>query len=212
MRFALAVLLVACAASEEPHTPADNDPPLSGYDPLFEGTPENSTLPDDNKADAVYPPVHDALVGEQSPVRSQGRRGVCSIFSTIAQMEHLYIKAGMENPDFSEQFLQWSTKVESGQFTWTGGSNTGVNLRTIADHGIVSEADWPYESSPWTAANDPECGKPEAEQPVRCFTNGDPPDSALAAARYKLPRGRWLNTNSIKAHITTKNSGVGVGL
>ena len=94
------------------------------------------------KADAVYPKLFTELVTQQSPVRSQAGRGVCSIFATNALMEHLYIKAGdLPNPDFSEQFLQWSVKVEGGDFTNTEGSNSNSNLEAITRFGIVRAHD-----------------------------------------------------------------------
>jgi hypothetical protein len=169
-------------------------------------------LPDDNKADAVYARKHAELLATQTPVKSQGSRGVCSIFATAALMENLYIRAGFENPDFSEQFLQWSVKNELGAWRNTAGSNAGENLAPINQFGIPVEGDWPYEPSPWSAVTHPECAVEEKLQPVVCHTNGDPPETAMDAQRFFLPRGRWLNTNSIKAHITTKKTGVQVGM
>lgn len=190
----------------------EDDAPLSSYDEVLGDAPANHTLPDENKADAVYPPVFTDLIALQSPVQSQGSRGVCSIFSTVGLMEHLYIKAGQPGMDFSEQYLQWSTKVKLGAFTNTSGSSADVNLRAISTYGVPLETAWPYESFPWTEANDPACKGEESSQPVQCFTNGSPPESATTATMYKLPRGRWLNTNSIKAHMTTKKTAVLVGL
>jgi len=86
-RSVFALLAVAALALPAACGMADDDPgetddvPLGSYDDLFNGAPANSTLPDDNKADAVYPAKHAELVGQQSPVKSQGRRGVCSIFA-----------------------------------------------------------------------------------------------------------------------------------
>ncbi len=91
----------------------------------------------------------------QSPVKSQGSRGVCSIFSTVALMEHLYLKEGtLADPDFSEQYLQWSAKFEVGSFPNTSGSNANSNLRAINRFGIVDEQAWPYESQPWKSGDD----------------------------------------------------------
>lgn len=206
----------ATVDSDTGPTPYDDDPPLSSYEDLMADAPANDTLPFEGKADEVLPAVFDELVAEQSPVKSQGSRGVCSIFATTGLMEHLYIKAGMPDPDFSEQFLQWSTKVEAGEFTWTEGSNGSANLRAIHRFGIPEESAWPYESFPWSEANDPDCKKPpqgeDDNRPVKCYTNGDPPATALAATRYKLPRGRYLNTNSIKSHLKNRRTAVVVGL
>ncbi|MDY0004002.1 MAG: proprotein convertase P-domain-containing protein, partial [Polyangia bacterium] len=153
------------------------------------------------------------LAADQSPVKSQGSRGVCSIFSTVALMEHLYVKEGtLPNPDFSEQFLQWSVKIEVGSFTDSGGSNAQSNLRAISQYGIVAEQDWPYESFPWGTSQDPGCTG--ETQPTLCYTNGSPPESALAATRWKLPAGRYVNsrTRSIKAFLTENKTAVIAGM
>lgn len=203
-------LFAACAAEDEGPTPFDDEAALS-EDTFADGAPANDTLPDDNKADANYPAKFELEF--QSPVKSQGSRGVCSIFASTALVENLYIKAGMPvaDADFSEQWLQWATKSLAGEFTWTDGSSADVNLATVAEFGTIKEADWPYESSPWTAANDPECGATE-NKPTKCYTNGEAPETAKMAEKFKLPNKRWINTNSIKAHITAKGTGVNVGM
>lgn len=212
----VALLAAGCSSSDGDPSAAgafDNDVPLSDLDSLFKDAPDNAKLDELGKADAVYPKLYTELLTQQSPVKSQARRGVCSIFATNALMEHLYIKAGdLPNPDFSEQFLQWSVKVEVGDFTNTEGSNANSNLEAISRFGIVKEADWPYQEDKWTAANDPECTG--ESMPTKCYTNGDPPASALAAPRFKLPTGKWVNskTNSIKAFMTSKKQGVVVGM
>src|SRR5262245_17664180 len=120
-------LFVACAADgDEGPTPYDDDAPVQAGD-INAGAPANDTLPDDNKADANYPAKFE--LGDQSPVKSQGSRGVCSIFASTAQIENLYIKPGMPvaEADFSEQYLQWATKNLYGGFRNTGGSTSEVN-------------------------------------------------------------------------------------
>ena len=62
----------------------------------------------DGKFDVTLPKEFD-LLDTMGPVRNQRSRGVCSIFSTIGLMEHLYIKEGtITNPDFSEQ---WGCRI-----------------------------------------------------------------------------------------------------
>lgn len=207
----LVLPFAACAGSDpdDGPSPFDDDYPVSGLDPLFDGAPDNRSLPDENKADAVYPKQFD-VAGDQSPVKSQGSRGVCSIFATTALMENLYIKAGMPNPDFSEQYMQWSTKEQVRQYRDTDGSNADTNLKAASDFGIVEEAAWRYESQPWGTSNDPLCTG--ESRPVQCYTNGAPPQTALDARKFKLPRGRYLSTGSMKAHLTSKKHGVNVGM
>lgn len=192
--------------------PNDTEAPLSSEDDILGGTPTNSVLPEDGKFDAVYPARFD-VANMQSPVKSQGSRGVCSIFSTVALMEHLYIKEGTTTTwDFSEQFLQWSVKFEVRSFTDTDGSNAQSNLRAISQYGIVAESDWPYQSSPWSTSQDERCTGDN--RPTVCYTNGEPPQSALEADRWKLPAGRYVNSRSrsIKAFITENGQGVIAGM
>jgi hypothetical protein len=208
---ALQVLAVACSSDEGP-SPYDDDYGITSGN-INEGAPDNDSLPDDNKADAVYPPTYGLPKAEQSAVKSQGSRGVCSIFAAQAVVENLYLKAGMPvaEVDFSEQYMQWSVKNQIGAFRNTEGSNVDNNLQAVVRYGGIKEADWPYESAPWTAANDPACTGGE-DLPTKCYTNGEPPQSALDARKWKLPTSRWINTNSIKAHLTTNKTGVGVGM
>ncbi|MFW5920479.1 MAG: proprotein convertase P-domain-containing protein [Polyangiales bacterium] len=215
-------LLAGCAAetnssdsppgsSGEQVDPGDS-PPLTDLDTLVGGAPSNDELPGEGKADARYPETFD-LADTQSPVRSQGRRGVCSIFSTVGLMEHLYIKEGtITDPNFSEQFLQWSVKTELGEFPNSGGSNARYNLEAIHEHGIVEEMLWPYEPNGWNESDDPDCTG--EDQPTRCYTNGEPPDMALEGERFHLPEGRWINSRprSVKGHMHAKETGVVVGL
>jgi subtilisin-like proprotein convertase family protein len=215
---ALAVALLAgCGPADEAGDRPTADPdqsesPLSDAGALLAGAPGNDALPEDGKFDAVYPAQFD-LAATQSPVRSQGSRGVCSIFATVALMEHLYLLGGkVPSPDFSEQFLQWSVKNEVGAFTDTEGSSGEDNLEAIHRFGIVAEPDHPYETLPWDATRDPECTGDT--RPTRCYTNGDPPDGAKQARRWKLPPSRYVNSRerSIKAYLTENRAGVVAGM
>jgi hypothetical protein len=208
----LPLLISACGMTDDGPTPYDDEYGITSGN-INEGAPDNNSLPDDNKADAVYPAKFELPKAEQSAVKSQGSRGVCSIFATTAMVENLFLKAGMPaaEVDFSEQYMQWSVKNQVGAFQHTEGSNVSDNLESIVEFGQVKEAAWPYESAPWTAANDPECTGGE-NLPTKCYTNGEPPQSALDATKFKLPSSRWINNNSIKAHLTAKKTGVGVGM
>lgn len=192
----------------------DNMPALSDLDPLYDGWPGNSKLPDEGKADARYPEAFDAPMQWQSPIRSQASRGVCSIFSAVGLMEHLYIKEGtISNPDFSEQFLQWSVKTEVGRFRNTEGSSSNYNLQAINRFGVVEEQYDPYDTRSWSTADDPACDGEGDDDPVQCFTNGDPDETALSAKRWHLPAGRWVSSrrDSIKAHMVAAEEAVVVG-
>jgi subtilisin-like proprotein convertase family protein len=216
--FAAVGFFAACSSSDEGGsgsgaTNEDGEAPLSDLDDLLNGAPSKADLPEEGKADAVYPEKYSDLVALQSPVKSQGSRGVCSIFANVAYMEHLYIAEGtITAPDFSEQFLQWSVKNEVKAFQNTEGSNAQRNLQSIYRFGIVEENAWPYQKTKWNTSNDPACDGSD-DLPTKCYTNGDPPESAMSAKRWHLPSGRWLNSSerSIKAYMYGKKQAVVVG-
>jgi hypothetical protein len=213
---ALALLLAFAAAAcapggeNEEATPDDVDAPLSART-LQDDAPAD--LPEEGKPDAVYPEKFD-LTSVQSPVRSQGSRGVCSIFAAVALMEHLYKAEGSSGAkDFSEQYLQWSVKEQVKGFPDSEGSGAFHNLKAISDFGIVEETAWPYESQRWGVANDPACTSGDDGLPTRCYTNGAPPAAAVSATKWKLPPGRYLSssTTTLKAHMASKKTAVVVG-
>ncbi|MFK7989819.1 MAG: proprotein convertase P-domain-containing protein [Sandaracinaceae bacterium] len=211
-----AVVLALFGCASDPTTPmmGDDDFPLSDVSPIYEDAPADRgmSLPFDSKADETLPPQFD-LMDFQSPVRSQGRRGTCSIFATTALMESLYISEGtLTDPDFSEQFLQWSVKFEVNSFPNTSGSSSNYNLQAINRHGIVEEDLWPYEAAQWGASDDAACTG-EDDQPTRCYTNGEPPAEALAAERFNLPQGRWINPSarSLRGHLVSTRTPVVIG-
>ena len=190
------ILGVASVALAGCQTTTGDDPmtfeeaPVSALDEILLDRVEGAA--DEAKADERLPAAYD-LLEIQSPVRNQASRGVCTIFSTTALMESIYIREGSTpNPDFSEQFLQWSSKVEGRRFLTSGGSNNEANLAAIVRFGTVAESAWPYQTSAWTASNDPGCAMPEAMRPVQCHTNGQPPAEALAAPRAFLPSQRAI--------------------
>lgn len=210
---ALSAGLAACAGATEEPTDYNDDPPLANVDELLAGAPKADDIDRiDRKADEILPSENSTLLGIQSPVRSQGARGVCSIFSTVGLMEHLYIAAGSTmDPDFSEQYLQWSAKFEVNSFPNSSGSNATYNLEAINRFGVVDEATYPYENDEWGTLNDAACDG-EDDQPTHCYTNGHPSDAVKAADKYFLPRSRWLHTGDIKTHMQSTGTGAVVGM
>jgi C1A family cysteine protease len=166
------------------------------------------------KFDDALPSSFD-LLEYQSEVRNQASRGVCSIFSTVALMESLYIQEGtIKKPDFSEQYLQWASKVKGGYYPTSGGSSGRANLETINKFGIPFESAWPYETRPWTSSNDERCGGDEKSVPVICHTNGDAPESAQNSQLFFLPKPEWVSVspNSLKMYMFKQKRGVIVGV
>lgn len=196
---------------------ADDLPPLMDASTLLpsdDGYAQADKTDFDGKFDITVPASFD-LLETQSPVRNQRSRGVCSIFSTIGLMEHLYIKEGtITTPDFSEQYLQWSAKVEAKGFQNVGGSSAKVNLDAIHRFGIVEESVWPYEPRGWGEADDPDCKKGEKNLPTKCYTNGDPSDEVRNAKKWTLPRGRWQSSRpkSLKTYMFKNKTAVVVGM
>ena len=209
---ALLVTLAGCAP-EGPDPMGDDLYPVSDVVPLYEDAPADRgmSLAFDSKADETLPDEFD-LIAQQSAVRNQGRRGTCSIFATTALMESLYISEGtIENPDFSEQFLQWSAKFEVNSFPNSSGSSASYNLQAINRFGIVEESVWPYESTEWGTSNDPACTGDS--RPTRCYTNGEPTAEQRMAQRYTLPAGRWINprAESLMGHMVSTRTPVVAG-
>lgn len=215
---ALLLAVVAAACGNEPAgdpTPPDmmasESYPLSNANILRDGVPGNEQLPEEGKADQTLPARFD-LTDTQSPVRSQGSRGVCSIFATTALMEHLYTVEGtLPNPDFSEQYLQWLAKTY-GPHPNSDGSNVEVNVLALVNYGGILESAWPYESRPWGPSDDPACVGGDG-LPSQCYTNGEPPAEAQEAERFYLSEGRFINSSarSIKSHMFNEGTALQIG-
>ncbi len=208
------LLATGCVASSDSSnllSELDREPALADLDALLADEPDLALIPrTELKADAFLTSQNFALRDLMTPVKSQGKRGVCSIFSTIGLMEHLYLKAGAEDPDFSEQFLQWSAKFEVGSFPSTSGSNAFFNLQAIQSFGIPAEDVWPYEVDEWNEENDIACTG-EDDQPTHCYTNGHPTFEVQTSQKFTLPSNRSLHPLDIKNHIINEQTAVVVG-
>lgn len=91
------------------------------------------------------------VVSYQSPVRAQGARGTCSIFSATSLLESLLIK-NFELPndvDLSEEWLEYVTHLDSAG----EGSTSNKNFRALAGYGSVQETTWPYLGETWEDVN-----------------------------------------------------------
>ncbi len=104
-------------------------------------------------------------------------------------------------------------EAELKSYTNTEGSNADRNIEAIQRFGIVEESVSPYQTSKWSSSNDARCNGSK-EQPVVCYTNGDPTEAQRAAKRFKLPAGRWVSNKrqSIKAFMSQNKQAVTAGM
>ena len=85
-------------------------------------------------------------------VKSQGKRGACSIFSSTALLESELIRRGLSNNsiNLSEEWLEYlavRNKV-------TEGSNDFRNLNAYRNYGFVYESTWSYIPYKWEFIDD----------------------------------------------------------
>ena len=89
-----------------------------------------------------------ALISLQTPVKSQDRRGVCSIFSAIGILESwLKVRTGITH-DLSENYLAYivTTQITKRPFS---GSTASDNFLGVRKQGVMAEEVWPYEGQDW---------------------------------------------------------------
>ncbi len=122
----------------------------------------------------------------QTPVRAQGGRGTCSIFSATGALESLLKIANSEEFDFSENYLEYLVMNHFKPNNPTEGSDTPWNFSAYRSFGAIFEERWPYESSDWT--------KPDISEDER--VRRDDECGGL--------RGRWLTS----CHLTHRRPGI----
>lgn len=88
-----------------------------------------------------------SLIEKQSPVKSQGARGTCSIFSATAMAESFLIATAGANTnlDLSEEWLELVIKRNAQ----SEGSSSNINFSTISGYGMASEESLPYIGETW---------------------------------------------------------------
>jgi hypothetical protein len=87
------------------------------------------------------------LLKLRAPVRDQGPRGTCGMFSTAAYMEYMLMKrfGATRQVDLSEQWLQYLIAQDNDE----EGSEAYLNLEAIMQYGMASEKAWPYNPDVW---------------------------------------------------------------
>ena len=93
------------------------------------------------------------LISLQTPVKSQGRRGTCTMFTTIGALEHVLVRKGYYSAseiDLSEEYMEYII-MKDKQYE---GSSTSRNFKAIYKFGFVHEKTWPYIGQKWPNVND----------------------------------------------------------
>lgn len=113
-----------------------------------------------------------ALVEKQSPVRSQGSRGTCSIFSATAMLESMLVlkKDFSTSVDLSEEWLEYLAM----QGRDDDGSYSSKNFSLIKRYGMPTEVTYPYIGQTWEeliegTLSEERCGHLEDPELTSCL-------------------------------------------
>lgn len=120
-------------------------PSLLAFDPSIEHQP--LILDSLSSNESLSSQIEQAIVSQTS-VKSQGKRGTCTLFSTAALLEFNLKKIYNREFDLSEEWLEF---VIMNNKT-TEGSTTNKNLKAIFRYGISLEKSLPYIGEKWFVA------------------------------------------------------------
>lgn len=92
----------------------------------------------------------ETLIEWMTPVRSQGKRGTCSIFSATAMLESMlllknHLDVDPDDLDLSEEWLEYLVM----QGRTKEGSHSTKNFGALRRYGFVLESTWPYVGEKW---------------------------------------------------------------
>ncbi len=131
------------------------DPPVDDVTDARPATPAKPDIPSkpiDGNPGPSEPKITSSdiekVISLQSPVRSQKKRGTCTMFTAVGMLEHLMIKEGLASKDeidFSEEWMEYIIMTRKT----SEGSSTSKNLKAILKHGMVYEKTWPYLGMKW---------------------------------------------------------------
>lgn len=79
------------------------------------------------------------------PLRLQGKRGTCSVFTVVGALEYALARAQQRGLVLSVEFLNWASN-DATKNTADGGFFSDLWAGFVA-HGICAEADFPYRRS-----------------------------------------------------------------
>lgn len=186
-----------------PLTRGHGNPDGAFLDPPYpRGIPHGVRPAKRNGFDRAFPAKSNTIVTiqHQSPVKSQGARGTCSIFSATAMLEYyVALKAGV-NPvqvDLAEEWLSYVIRAE--------GSYASRNFNGFAQFGSPREERHPYIGEGWTdltfsAKSKERCGKVPAELLRTCLVGHlDPRLLSASVAQLQDNQSALYNPEFLKA-------------
>jgi len=105
-----------------------------------------------NKSDLISHSNIENVIGKQTGVKSQGKRGTCTMFTAIGLIESYLISNGLfpSSLDLSEEWMEYIIMKDKE----SEGSSTSSNLKEILYSGVVHEITWPYVGQKWLALDD----------------------------------------------------------
>jgi hypothetical protein len=156
-------------------------------------------------------PIED-VIALQTPVKSQGARGTCSIFSSTALLEAMLVRNhhARHTLDLSEEWLEYVIMSES----YGEGSHSNLNFDALASYGDVEEQYLPYIGDTWENASyglaAARCGKLAGTRQQRCLRGHRDPElltattRALSAASSPLHDSEFLKARTRARAIRRK--------
>lgn len=161
-QFLFSIISIFAWADEAPL-----DPPYGRANPVLEikrffPLGRHFVLDNNSRSDLEF------LVGRQTPVKSQGGRGTCSIFSATGALESLLKIRSDADFDLSENYLEYLVMNYLKANNPTEGSDTPWNFTAFRKYGTILEERWPYEEHDWSKPD-----LPSAEVQRRDTTCGD---------------------------------------
>lgn len=171
----------------------------------------------------------EVILAFQTPVRSQGARGTCSIFSATAMYEATLVKllGAPKDIDLSEEWLEYLIMRTQG----SEGSGSYKNFNTLVSYGSPRESTLPYLGETWEEADvyagslaQKRCGSLTDFNRTACLLGHyhpgllNAPESELTNSASPLYAPEFLKARSeaaaMKAQVaakTTKTPGIYVG-
>jgi len=117
------------------------------------------------------------------PVKSQGKRGTCSVHAATCLMEYLIrVKTG-SSVDLSEAHNYWTAKNFTLDSAFLREAYTNIDglagFLAVEAYKFASmlETEWPYEPANWQQTGDPRCRVVDGKPCGECFTGLPPKDA-----------------------------------